>query len=213
MKKKSIQFGMVFTGVLVLVIGVVIMTKINLGMAPYDGLIYNASIALNISYGLINISAGVILVLLQVLILRKEFKLVSLVQFIMLIFISFLMDFFMYTVFAFDFSNELSVRIPLFALSTVLIALGISLFMAAGLYSFPLETLMGIVYEKFRIRLVIVKWGFDGAFIALSYFLAKIAGLATTNIGLGTIILFVVTSPIINVFFDFFVKQLKKVKE
>lgn len=212
MRKFGIRISVFLIGVLFLVLGVVICSKINLGMAPFDSMVYNASLAFGIKYGTINIIVGIAFVLIQLLILRKEFKLVGLVQFILLLYISVLIDFFMYRIFAFSFSEALSVRIPLFVLGMCLISLGIGMFMSAELYSFPLETLIALLYEKFKIRIAVSKWTIDGVSLILSLAIAVLFKLPNYNIGLGTIVLFVGIGPMINIVYEKSKAMLAKVK-
>ncbi len=213
MKKFGIRIAVFLVGVLFLVLGVVICSKINLGMAPFDSLVYNASLAFGIKYGTINIFVGVVFVLIQLLILRKEFKLVSLIQFVLLLYISVLIDFFMYQVFAFSFSESLSVRIPLFALGMCLISAGIGMFMSAELYSFPLETLIAVLYERFKIKIAVSKWTIDGVSLLLSLVIAIMFKLPNYNIGLGTVVLFIGIGPMINIVYEKSKAMLAKVKE
>lgn len=213
MKKTISRLLFFLTGMVILVIGVVLCSKVQFGMAPFDSFVLNTSIGLGIKYGTVNILVGCLFVLLQILVLRKEFKVISLIQIVFLVLISVIMDFFMYRVFAFEFSSSMMIRVPLFVLGLTMISLGIGMFMSAQFYSFPLETLIALLYEKYHLKVSVIKWAIDAIFLVLSFGICLWFQLPDFNIGLGTIILFLAVGPLINLFFEKCKTILAKVSE
>lgn len=188
-----------FIGMIVLMLGASLSARINLGIATYDSFILNSSIALNITYGTFNVIIGFVLVLIQFVFL-KRIKLRSFSQMLMLLLSSACYDLFYYVIFGNLTVASFYIKILLFLIADVFMALGIAIMTTVEFESFPMETLMKMVNEKFKINMGLVKYIFDGVWLVLSLVTCFIFQMSDTHIGWGTLFLLVTQGMLIGFF-------------
>lgn len=135
------------TGLMVLAFGIAISINSNLGISPVSSLPYVVSLILDT-----NMSKGIIIVytisvLLQILILRKEFKPINLFQLLITVFFGYFTDFARFVIGDFVIPTYFG-KIAMILISTVLVASGLCLYINAKLISMPIESLIQAVAYK-----------------------------------------------------------------
>ena len=80
MKHLKIRIPMYFIGLFIMTIGIALSVKSNLGVSPVSSIPYTITCVWGIEMGKATILFHIILVILQILLLRKNFKPVQLLQ-------------------------------------------------------------------------------------------------------------------------------------
>lgn len=194
------QLRIFVIGCLILSLGITLATKANLGVAVYDAFILNLSLITNTTYGTVSIFMGLSLVSVQFLLTRK-WDISYIVQMAVLMTFSVILDLLMYGVFANLNATTLWGKIVFFVLANIIICLGIGMILSSRLQTFPLESTMNVIYNKFGFSMAKIKYGFDVAWLVLNIVLAYIFKLESLNIGLGTVVMFISQGWLINFFF------------
>lgn len=80
MKHLKVRIPMYFIGLFIMTIGIALSVKSNLGVSPVSSIPYTITCVWGIEMGKATILFHIVLVLLQILLLRKKFKPVQLLQ-------------------------------------------------------------------------------------------------------------------------------------
>ena len=138
---------MYLIGLFVLAFGVSFSINSNLGVTPVSSLPYVISKISGVSMGLCVtlIYAGFVLV--QIIILRKDFKLIDLGQVIFAGVFGYFVDFGQWILGGFTIPTYVGSLVML-TISIILVAIGVSLYMAADLLNMPMEGMVSAVNQK-----------------------------------------------------------------
>lgn len=188
-------------GCFTLALGINMATIANLGVAVYDAFIINMSSIINTTYGVMSFIIGIALIGFQI-ILRRKLDISYLFQLLTLSVFSVIIDFLMYSVFSNLNVETISIQFIYFIFANIFICLGIALILSSKVASFPLETSMSVVYDKFKLSMSKIKYGFDAFWLLGSIVLAFIFKLTNINLGLGTVVMFLLHGSLINYFFE-----------
>jgi uncharacterized membrane protein YczE len=181
------RFTLYLLGNFVLAFGVTVAVKSDLGITPVNSIAYVVSMVFSVDHGLMTALVYAGYVLLQLAILRKEFRPFSFLQIgVAIIFGLFL-----------SLTNRLLpfpppeaywVRILLMCASVIIIALGILLYLRAGLLPQPAEGLLLAVQKKTGWKLHNIKIGFDCVVVAIAALISFIAFHKIIGLREGTLI-------------------------
>ncbi len=176
--KKIVLFT---TGLFIMSLGVVLSVKADLGISPVSSNPYVLSLKYPLTLGMFTILFNVFLILLQVLILGKEYKIFQIVQFPVIFLLGFFIDSAM-TIFQDLRPSSYGMRLSLCLLSVFVIALGVYMEIKAELTYLPGEGLALALVEKFGISFDSAKITVDTAMVLMSLglsfvFFEKIRGL------------------------------------
>lgn len=194
------QLRIFVIGCLILSLGITMATKANLGVAVYDAFILNLSIISNTTYGTVSIFMGLFLITCQFLMTRR-WNISYVVQMAVLMTFSLILDFLMYVVFASINANTMFMKVIFFVVANIIICLGIAMILSSRLQTFPLESTMNVIYDKFGFSMAKIKYGVDAAWLISNIILGFVCSLESLNIGLGTVVMFVSQGWLINFFF------------
>lgn len=81
----AVRFVEYFVGLFIMTLGVSMSVKSNLGVSPVSSIPYTITCIFGLEMGKATIVFHIFLVILQIIILRKEFKLKNLLQFLVVI--------------------------------------------------------------------------------------------------------------------------------
>jgi len=184
-------------GLLLLAFGVAISVNSNLGVSPVNSLPYVISKILGVQLGTCVTVVFCSYIALQVLILRREFQPVNLLQILFSTLFGYFVDFAKFLIGDFALPGYVG-KLVMLAVSIALIALGILLYMEAQLVPMPMEGLTACVAKKLGkpfpsmktvIDCVVVLTGIVLCFV----FLGRLDGIRE-----GTVITAVVTGKIMG---------------
>ena len=175
-------------GFLIMTLGIAISVKSDMGVSPVSSIPYTMTCIWGIEMGRATILFHAVLVLIQVIILRKAFRMVNLLQVpVGILFGSFttfsnhLMDFFP------DPAN-VTVQVIMALVSTVFIAFGIFLYVPANFVPLAAEGVMLAVSKVTGFKFSNVKLSFDISVVIISLITCLIAIRSLGSVGIGTII-------------------------
>lgn len=185
-------------GLFLLAMGVAISVNSNLGVSPVNSLPYVISQLLRTQLGSTVTVVFCSYILLQILILRREFKIVNLLQILFSTIFGYFVDFAKMLVGDFALPTYFG-KLAMLAVSIGFIAMGILLYMDAELVPMPMEGLTACLAQKlgkpFPTMKTIVDCIVVGAGVVLCF--AFLGGL--NGIREGTILTAVVTGKIIAI--------------
>ena len=164
-------------GLLFMAFGVAFSVNSGLGVSPVNSLPYVVSLVLGVDMGSCVIGVFSFYVLVQILIYRREFQWINLTQIVFSTLFGYFVDFAKAVVGDFALPTYPGQLIML-AVSMVLVALGVCLYMDAGLVNMPMEGMTNAIAER------IVKKPFHDVKVAVDC-LAVAAAILLSFVGLG----------------------------
>ena len=164
-------------GLLFMAFGVAFSVNSGLGVSPVNSLPYVVSLVLGVDMGSCVIGVFSFYVLVQILIYRRDFKWINLTQIVFSTLFGYFVDFAKAVVGDFALPTYPGQLIML-AVSMVFVALGVCLYMDAGLVNMPMEGMTNAIAER------IVKKPFHDVKVAVDC-LAVAAAILLSFVGLG----------------------------
>lgn len=188
MKNLKVRVPMYFIGLFLMTIGIAISVKSNLGVSPVSSIPYTMTRVWGIEMGRATIIFHCALVLLQILLLRKKFKYINLLQVIVGIIFGYFTTFCNYLASLLPAADNIVIRLAMMLISTVFIALGIFMYLPADLMPLAGEGAMQAVSQVSGVEFSKVKIGFDCTMVAVSAVTCLIAVHSLGSVGVGTVI-------------------------
>ncbi len=188
MKNMKVRIPMYFVGLFIMTIGIALSVKSNLGVSPVSSIPYTMTCVWGIEMGKATIIFHAVLVLIQILILRKRFKPINLLQVVVGIVFGYFTTFCNYLATFLPSTDNIAMRIVLMLVSTVFIAVGIFFYLPANLIPLAGEGVMQAISEVTHIEFSKVKIGFDCSMVIISVITCLICIHSLGSVGVGTVI-------------------------
>ena len=189
--KNNIIIGLFYIiGLTFLSLGISVMILANLGAGAWDAMYVGLSELTGLSVGTWILLVGIFLILLNSLILKKVPEFLSVIT---ILIIGSLIDFWLLIIFSSFSPEDIVVRIFMFIIALLIIALGISCYLQSNFARNPMDTLMMAI--QFRTGKSLA---FSKTIMEVTVFI--IALLLGGPIGLGTIIVTLSIGPLIQLF-------------
>ncbi len=188
MKNLKVRLTMYFIGLFVMTIGIALSVKSDLGVSPVSSIPYTITCVWGLEMGKATILFHIVLVLIQILLLRKKFKPAQLLQIPVGIVFGYFTTFCNYMVSFLPTPSNLCIRIFMMLASTVFIAFGIFLYLPPKLIPLAGEGCMLAVSEVTHIEFSKVKVGFDCSMVLISAIVCLTALHSLGSVGIGTVI-------------------------
>lgn len=195
----AFRIGFYVMGLFVIALGVAFSLNSNLGISPVNSLPYVVSLVTGTAMGawVIIIFCGYIL--LQVLILRREFKLVNLTQIVFSTIFGFFVDLARLLLGDFALPHYWGQLIML-AISILLVALGVFLYISADIVPMPMEGLSLAIARKANIPFPKMKIIVDCVVVGISILISLLFFHRLEGIREGTVATAVFAGAVIGVF-------------
>jgi Predicted membrane protein len=186
-------------GLFVSSIGIALTTKAGLGTSPISSAPYVLSFIFPMSFGQFTVIVNVFLIFLQILVLKKDFQKIQLLQVVVSLLLGSFIDFFMYIFSNLSTPNYFSQFVYLL-LGCVFIALGVSLQVIANVIMLSGEALVKAISTKLDKNFGTIKTIFDVSLVTISVIIS-LAGLGNV-VGLreGTVIAALIVGSIARFF-------------
>ena len=210
MKHLKVRIPMYFIGLFVMTIGIALSVKSNLGVSPVSSIPYTMTCVWGIEMGKATILFHIILVLIQILLLRKKFKPVQLLQVVIGVVFGYFTTFCNYMVSFLPTPENLGIRIIMVLASTVFVAFGIFLYLPADLIPLAGEGCMQAVSSVTHIEFSKVKIGFDCTMVLVSAITCLTVLHNLGSVGAGTIIAAILVGTMVGIINRAFGKQRDK---
>ena len=198
---------MYFIGLFVMTIGIALSVKSNLGVSPVSSIPYTITCVWGIEMGKATILFHIVLVLIQILLLRKNFRPVQLLQVLIGIVFGYFTTFCNYLVSFLPTPENLGIRILMVLASTVFVAFGIFLYLPADLIPLAGEGCMQAFSSVTHIEFFKVKIGFDCTMVVVSAIICLIILHSLGSVGIGTIIAAVLVGTLVGMINRIFGRQ------
>lgn len=188
MKNMKVRIPMYFIGLFIMTVGIALSVKSNLGVSPVSSIPYTMTCVWGIEMGKATIIFHAALVLIQILILRKRFRPINLLQVVVGIVFGYFTTFCNYLATYLPSTDNMVMRIVLMLVSTVFIAVGIFFYLPADLIPLAGEGVMQAVSDVTKIEFSKVKIGFDCSMVVISVITCLICIHSLGSVGVGTVI-------------------------
>lgn len=194
---------MYFLGIFTMTIGVALSVKSNLGVSPVSSIPYTMTCIWGIEMGKATIIFHCFLVLLQMILLRRNFKLINLLQVLVGIVFGYFTTFCNWGVSFLPTPENLVIRLLMMLISTVIIAFGIFMYLPPNIMPLAGEGAMKAVSDVTGIAFPKVKVGFDITMVVISLISCLIFIKGLGSVGIGTIVAAFLVGSILNVIENF----------
>lgn len=155
-------------GLFIMSLGVAFSILSTLGTTPISSISYSLALITNINIGITTFIFNAALIFIQVIILRKRFRKKRLLQFINCVLFGYFTDLALYIVSFVPFDGSVLMCILFLAISILLIALGIFIYMPANIAPLPGEGCVESVAIVTNWRFSTIKIGFDASMVIIS---------------------------------------------
>jgi uncharacterized membrane protein YczE len=187
-KKLVTRLIMYFIGLFVMTIGVALSVKSNLGVSPVSSIPYTMTCVWGIEMGKATILFHCVLVLLQIILLRKDFQIRNLLQVAVGIVFGYFTTFCNWTASFLPTPEHIAVRLIMMLISTVIIAFGIFLYLPPNIMPLAGEGAMQAVSKITKIEFSVVKIGFDVSMVVISLITCLCILHGFGSVGIGTVV-------------------------
>jgi len=201
--KIVMRYFVLVAGLFFMGLGVDLITKSNLGTSPIASVSYVLSLIFPLTFGVTTFLVSFLFILIQILILKKDFPKEQYLQVLVGPLFGFFIDFGM-KIFAFVNSNFYSDEIILLLLGCILLALGVRLEVVANVIINPGEGLVKTIANKTRKEFGTIKIIFDCTLVLTAVVISLFAFRTINGLGEGTIISAILVGYITKIISTFF---------
>jgi uncharacterized membrane protein YczE len=195
--KHIVRLTLYFAGLFILALGINLAIKSDLGVSPISAFPLSISNITGITLGTITIGVYALFVLAQLLILRKNFKLKSLLQLLFIFVFGNFVDF-AATLLTWLQSNNYITQILLMIIGILAVSMGVVLFITMDIVPNAPEGLMLAICDKSGASFSTVKILFDSTSVILAAVLSLVFLGNISTIREGTIISAVITGKLVG---------------
>ncbi len=209
MKQKHLKVRLImyFIGLFVMTAGIALSVKSNLGVSPVSSIPYTITCVWGLEMGKATILFHIVLVLIQILLLRKNFRPAQLLQVPIGIVFGYFTTFCNYMVSFLPTPDNLAIRILMMLGSAVFIAFGIFLYLPTDLVPLAGEGCMQAVSTVTHVEFSKVKICFDCMMVLTSAITCLTVLHSLGSVGVGTIIAAVLVGTIVGIITRAFGRQ------
>lgn len=191
-----LRVGIYVVGLFFMALGVALSVNANLGISPVNSLPYVVSVISGIDQGTCVIIIFCLYILAQILLLRREFRLIDLTQILFSTIFGYLVNFAKWLVGDFALPTYAG-RLLMMAVSIVVVALGVALYVEANLVNMPMEGMTMALAKKMGKPFHNVKIAVDCFVVALGAILSLVFLGRLDGVREGTVIAAIVTGKIL----------------
>lgn len=184
-------------GVIINSFGIALITKANMGTSPITSVAYVLSLKFPLTLGQFSFLMNLVFILLQIILLRRNFKPLQLLQLVVNIIFSYCIDLSMSLLSVFHFDNLISQIIALL-LGCIVLGLGISIEVAPDVLMVPGEGLVRAISTVANKRFGTVKVVFDTTLVIIAVIMSFIFWGRLNGLGLGTIVSALFVGHVVN---------------
>ena len=203
----KVRIPMYFVGLFLMTIGIAISVKSNLGVSPVSSIPYTMTCVWGIEMGKATILFHTILVLIQIILLRRNFKPINLLQIAVGVVFGYFTTFCNYLVSFLPTPENILIRIIMMLISTVFIAVGIFFYLPPNLMPLAGEGAMQAVSPITGMDFPKVKIRFDCTMVLISIITCLITIHSPGSVGIGTVIAAVLVGTVLGIVTRLFGQQ------
>lgn len=185
-------------GLYIMTIGISFSIKADLGVSPVSTIPYTMTLIAGIEMGKATILFHIVLVLLQIILLRKEFEWKNLAQVPVGILFGYFTTLSNFLAGFIPAPELFAVRIVFLIISIVLVGVGISLYLPPDVIPLAGEGAMQAISKKTGIPFPKVKVGFDITMVLISGTVCMLMLHRLGSVGVGTVVAAVLVGVVLN---------------
>ena len=198
-----------FLGLFVLTLGIAFSIKADLGVSPVSAVPYAATCVWGVEIGVATMIFQALLVLIQIILLRKNYKWINCLQILVGILFGLLTSLSVYIMGFLPAASEWWIQTLYLFASLVLMSLGIFFYVNANIMHLPIEGLTTTISKLMNKKFHNVKIVVDCAMVVIAGAICLICIHGFGSIGIGTVVLAV----LLGVFVGIWGRIMRKVKE
>lgn len=192
------RFISYIAGIVLLSLGSVMAIKAGLGVSPITTLPYAISMISSISVGMASAILFTVYVLIQILLLKRDFKPIQTLQILFAILYGQIVNLFN-SIINFN-SDKFIINLPIFLISLVFTAIGITLTINANLVPVAPDGLTQAIAKRFNKPFGKIKVCFDATIVIVAIIVLILSGKSIAGIGIGTVISALATGILVDKF-------------
>lgn len=192
------RLSMYLVGLFIMTIGIALSVKSNLGVSPVSSIPYSMTCIWGIEMGKATIIFHCFLVILQIILLQKNFKAINLLQVVVGIIFGYFTTFCNWGVSFLPTPSNMAIRLILMLLSAEFLAFGIFLYLPPNIMPLAGEGAMKAISDVSNIEFSKVKIGFDISMVIVSLMACLIFIKNLGSVGIGTIVSAVLVGTILG---------------
>lgn len=184
-------------GLFIIAMGISLSVKSNLGVSPVNSLPYIMSLIFKVELGLCVTLVFISMIVLQLLILRKEFRIYDILQ----VFCASLFGYFVTLsniMLSFLVPEHYLARIICLAISIIMIGIGIYIYLQANFIPLPAEGVVIALKKKTVFQFHNIKVGFDLTMVVSSLIISFLFFQKIHGIGIGTILASILIGKVVG---------------
>lgn len=175
-------------GLLLMTIGISISIKSNFGVSPVSSIPYTITMVFGLEMGKATILFHVMLVMLQLVLLRREFELLQLWQVVVGVVFGYFTTFSNWMMSFLPTPHTMPVRLLLIIVSMCFIAWGIFLYVPTNLVPLAGEGIIKVVSDLLHVSFPHAKMSFDAGMVVFSLIACLSVLHELGSVGLGTVV-------------------------
>lgn len=204
------RFSIYILGLYLMTIGIGLSLKSDLGVSPISSIPYTITLILGIEMGKATILLHIILILLQIVISGKDFKMKNLSQLAVAFIFGYFTTFSNYLMTFLPTPETYALRMLFLLVSVVFVAGGIFLYLPADIMPLAGEGAMQAVSQKTKIVFPKVKVSFDTLMVLISGLSCWFALHSLGSVGSGTIISALLVGTVLSFIMKLFKENLNE---
>jgi len=208
--KTGIEIFFYIGGLLIMILGVAVSVKSDLGVSPISSIPYTLTCVTGIDLGIATILFTIVTLLLQILLLRRNFKFINLLQLPVGILFGLFLTFCCSLVNYFPEPSNMTIKLVMMLISTFLVALGVFLYVATGYLPLSPEGAMLAISKVTKAPFPNVKLISDITMVMISCGTCLIILKSFGSVGIGTVVSAVLVGTEVKLLTKFFGKQRDK---
>lgn len=190
---------MYFIGLFIMTIGIAFSVRSDLGVSPVSSVPYTMTVVWGVEMGLATFLFHIVLVLIQILLLRRKFKIKNLIQIAVGVVFGLFTTLCNNLVMLIPIPDSLPFRIAMLAISITVVAFGLFLYVPADIMPLAGEGTILAVSEITGFKFSNVKIGFDVSLSVISLAVCLIAVHGMGSVGVGTVVSAVLTGLVLGI--------------
>ncbi|CEM62927.1 YitT family protein [Treponema phagedenis] len=199
MKNITLRYFYFILGLAINAFGIAFITKSALGTSPISSVPYVLSLRFTaISFGMFTFIMNMIFILLQIVLLRKNFEPIQFLQIVVNVAFSWFIDIAM-TALSFLNPQQSILQLVFLLIGCAILAMGICIEVAANTVLIPGEGIVKAIFTVLKAKFGTIKIFFDVSLIVISVILSFVFFGKLNGLGLGTIISAVAVGKIVNI--------------
>lgn len=206
-ESKGIRILFYLGGLLIMTLGVALSVKSALGVSPISSIPYTITCVTGMDLGVATIVFSIFMVILQVVLLRKQFKLINLLQLPIGILFGLFLSFCCGLMTYLPVPSGIILKLVLMLISTVIVALGVFLYVPAGFVPLAPEGAMLAICTIAKLKFPTVKLYSDITMVVISGITCLVVMKELGSVGIGTIIAAVLVGNEVKLMIKFFGKR------